>query len=710
MYNTQISRLAWLFAPSAENVSFAIRCCVSIALALYLAFRLQLDNAYWVFINVAILIQPLPGFLVVRGFARLLGTFVAGAVSIALIAAFAQSYMLFSVALVGWVSLMVFCASLFRNNLSYGFVLAGYVTMIVGVRAMSDPATVFSVAVARTAETALAAVVAAFVSVLLAPGTTARKYLAARVAALRAIGTQFGRLERDPDEAPAAAGAGEDDPRSPHPDLHRLVETTLSLEQTRRYARYDEPRFAEHDRLARRLDYELLALVSAMASLQVYLAKFGRGVDRRPLQALDEAADLMARDPDDTGALRRAFGQAYTRILETARADRANDRRRSLVDWVVISRALDLASRMRAAVVKHEMLLTERGAGRRTRRSRPEFAVPVSVRESLRTTARAAVAMGIGAAIWATHAEPALNGMMVLMAVLTTLFALGDNPVGGARGFGIGAACAGVAAFVVNFVLLPAVNGYVMLMVVLLPFVFVAALAMATPRLALVGRISLVTFGLLVHPDNNARQDFVSFAEALIGAELAVFLALAAFTLILPVSSRGLLRERLAGMFGELARGFTGSRERFETRVYDRLLRLPVAADRGETHVSARQAAFAAVNMGLEARSLRVLAARAGFGEPTRAGVRTALAELERLFAHGYPAVERVFEVQAKTNALARRMLDEAVTFTPRRRMRHGVRAAVAAELVAAALADYGLARENADGTAIRLGEADVVS
>lgn len=701
-----MSRLAWLFAPSAENISFAVRCCISVAVALYLAFWLQLDNAYWAFINTAILIQPLPGFLVVRAFARLLGTFVAGVVSIALIALFAQSYFMFSAALVGWISLMVFCASLFRNNLSYGFVLAGYVTAIVGVRAMSDPSAVFSVAVARTAETALAAVVAAFVSVLLAPGVTARKYFQARIEALKALGRQCRRLERGDEDG----AADHNDLQTPHPELHELVQKTLTLEQTRQYARFDEPGFSEYDRLARRLNYELLTLVSAVASLQVYLGKFGNRVDRGPLKELDRAAALLEKDPNDTSAIKRAFGQAYGTILATARAGRRDGAQRSLVDWVVISRALDLANRMRAAVIKHGLLLAERGAGRGHRSRRNEFDAPVSLRESLRTTARAAAAMAIGASIWATHQEPALSGTMVLLAVLTTLFALGDNPSAGARGFGIGGLCAGASAFLVNFVLLPPVNSYAMLMVVLMPFVFVAALAMATPQLALIGRISLVQFALFVHPDNATRQTFVSFAESFMGAELAVILALVAFGLIFPVSPRGLLRERLAGMFGELAKGFTGSRERFETRVYDRLLRLPVAADQGETHVSARQAAFAAVNMGLEARSLRVLTTRAGFSGEIETAVHRELGELERLFERGYPAVERVFAMQTRTNALARRMLDEALTFEPRHRLRYGVRAAIAAELVAAALADYGLARENADGTAIRLGEADRVA
>jgi len=698
-----MQRLAWLFFPSGENISFAIRCCVSIALALYLAFWLHLDNAYWVFINVAILIQPLPGFLVVRAYARLIGTFIAGVMSIVLIALFAQSYFMFSAALVCWMSLMVFCASLFRNNMSYGFVLAGYVTMIVGVRAMGDPSSVFSVAVARTSETALAAVVAAFVSVLLAPGTTARKYLAARIDALKAVGRQFRRLDRSPDELPQYDG----DPNTPHPDLHDLVQKTLTLEQTRQYARFDEPAFAAHDRLARRLDYELLALVSAMASLQVYLGKFGTRVDRTPLRHIDEAAALLEADPADTTAIKHAFGNAYNRILTDARADRSSDQRRSLVDWVVISRALDMANRMRAAVIKHGLLLGERKSRSRRTTTANEFDVPVSLRESLRTTARAAVAMSIGAAIWSTHGDPALNGMMVLLAVLTTLFSLGDDPSGGARGFGIGSLCAAAAAFVVNFALLPAVNSYAMLMVVLMPFVFVAGLAMATPNLALIGRISLVTFGLLVHPDNNMRQDFVSYAEAAMGTGLAVILALLAFALILPITPRDRLRERLAGMFGELAKGFSGSRERFETRIYDRLLQLPVAADQGEVHVSARQAAFAAVNMGLEARSLRLLVERAGFSDDTRAAVQYELDRLAALFAKGYPSVDRVFESQASANTLARRLLAEALDFTPRRRLRHGIRAAVAAELVAAALADYGMARENTQGRQIMLGEPD---
>jgi hypothetical protein len=113
--------------------------------------------------------------------------------------------------------------------------------------------------------------------------------------------------------------------------------------------------------------------------------------------------------------------------------------------------------------------------------------------------------------------------------------------------------------------------------------------------------------------------------------------------------------------------------------------------------------------MGLEARALYVLANRADFAADTRSAVHQELQALEDLFKHGYPSLKRVLAVQVRTHRLARRMLDEALTFTPRQRLRHGVQAGVGAELLAAALADYGLARENVDASAIRLGEADRV-
>ncbi|GEM_PF-1117164 len=690
-----MSRLQWLLAPSAENLSFALRTCISVAIALYLAFWLRLDNAYWAFINLAILIQPMPGFLVVRGVARLLGTAVAGVTSIVLIALFAQSYMLFSIALIVWVGAMVFMASLFRNNMSYGFVLAGYVTTIVAVRAMADPNTVFHVAVARTAETALAAVVAATVSVLLAPATTARKYLRGRIEAMQALGGYLAERARSAATASDIEAETHDRTQSGRVETtswFELVAKTISLEHTRRYARYDAPGFNQFDRLARRLNYELLSLVSSIASLETYIARSDTSVNRRPLAELAKAAAHVQNDPNNTLESKSAFDQAYRRVRLSVRE--TGQQPRSIGDWVIVIRTLDLANRMRAAIVKHDILLNERGGGH-TRSRRSEFDRPIDLRGSIRTTIRAVVAMAVGALIWSTHPDPALAATMVLLSVLTTLFALGDNPVAGARGFGIATCIAGGVAFIVNFLLLPLATGFATLMLIVLPVVFVGALAMATPSYALIGRVALVIFALLVHPANGELQTFTSFAEAFMGACLAVLLALAAFTIVLPVSPRQLLRERTAMILRELAHGFSERREHFETRVYDRIQQLPIAADRGAIHSDARQAAFAAANIGVEARTLDLFAKRACFCQHSRQFVHNTLVELERLFEHGYPSPTDIKQVRADIDTLADTLLAEALVFRRYRRRLYGIRAAVGAALLACALADYADTRDD---------------
>lgn len=87
-----MQRLSWLIAPPFDSVTFALRLCLAEALALYLSMWLQLDRPYWASLEVAVMIQPMPGMAVVRGFARASGTLVAGAAGLLIVALFQQSY------------------------------------------------------------------------------------------------------------------------------------------------------------------------------------------------------------------------------------------------------------------------------------------------------------------------------------------------------------------------------------------------------------------------------------------------------------------------------------------------------------------------------------------------------------------------------------------------------------------------------------------
>lgn len=673
----------WLLAPKSADISFAIRCCLSIAIALWLAFWLQLDQAYWAMINAGLLLQPLAGAMVVKSFARVAGTVVAATVLLWFIDLFGQSYFLFSGAMVLWVGLMVFCASLFRNNLSYGFVLAGYVVVIIAVEAKPAPDEAFSFAIARTAETALAVVVISVVSVLIAPGATARKYENDRTGVIRALGRHLTRLI-------SRADATGPDPATVPDELHGLLGQTLALEQSRRYARYDHPEFVTRDRLARRLDHELLTVISSLTALHVYLRRRASAQAAPALGELRELAEHLADDPFDTAVMRRILWRTRRRLLARARGLRAG-RRATLADWVFVSRALELTNRLKATLIRHDMLLDDREqrVDRAPWHGRARFAPSYLLRHSLLIAVRAMLCLGVGTALWATHEDPILIGMMILLAVVTTLFSLMPNPIKAAWDWGVGGIYAGIAGFILNFLILPQAYSYATLMLALMPCVFVAGLAMANPRYGLIGRGFLVTLALLIRPSNTGLEPFSEFASSFIGNELGVGLAILSFLLIPPLGTKTLLRARMAGLFSDLARGFRTSRDRFETRLYDRLLALPSQSGSPDEKRDARRAAFALLMIGLNGRTLAVRAQRTGFSSALDNDVGSQLDATTQVFAGREPHASSIIERRDALETLALRMHRETQAFEQPIRRGHGIQSAVAAELMAVGLEHY---------------------
>ncbi|HET7315636.1 FUSC family protein [Salinisphaera sp.] len=695
-----MNRLAWLFAPTIDQLLFSLRLCTAIALALYLAMWLQLDRPYWSALEVAVMIQPVPGMAVVRGFSRATGTIVAGCAGLAIMAAFGQSYELSAAALALWVAFCAFWANLLRNNLSYGFAIAGFIAGVTVMLSHTLNQPPFEIAVARTSECVLAAMVTAAVNVLLAPPAGIRNYFNSRIALLRDLGREFGglaalssRASADPDQPPdnnKADGNPDDDP---HPALQALAAQTLALEQTRQYVRYEAPQFAQFDRIARRLDYDILSLISATSSLHIYLAGRTEHVDTQPVAALAEPARRLAERPEDAEDAKQAFDAAHDEIRALAREPAAHGRRRTLADYVVLSRALGLAGRGRAAMTTHGLLIAEREHPSDHIDRRSEFGQPMDLRQALRNSLRTLTAVSLGGAFWVNfHNQLPAVLMMILLSALTTIFATLPNPVAAAGGFAKGLSIAAVAAFVIDFLVLPQATSYATLMLAMLPVVFVGGLAMAMPDpgLALPGRISIVMFSLLVHVQNGMLPSFTTYIQIVLGIFGAIGLTVLAFRLVLPVSPRQRLREQMVGVFDELARDRRHSRERFETRMYDRLNALALSNIEQPYRFSARQAVLAAINIGLEARSLVVLAERIALPKALGAGVRDEMEALRSLFAGRSPgSIEQVADRARAVHDLAQRLLGHAVALESEAERRLGIRAAICAELTASALADY---------------------
>src|SRR6266478_5043269 len=100
-------------------------------LALYVAFWLELDNAYWAGTSAAIVCQPHLGASLRKGWFRMIGTLVGGVAIVTLTACFPQDRAAFLLGLALWGAACALVATLLRNFAAYAAALAGYTAAII---------------------------------------------------------------------------------------------------------------------------------------------------------------------------------------------------------------------------------------------------------------------------------------------------------------------------------------------------------------------------------------------------------------------------------------------------------------------------------------------------------------------------------------------------------------------------------------------------
>jgi uncharacterized membrane protein YccC len=168
---------------------FGLRLWVSVCLALYVAFWLELDNAYWAGTSAAIVCQPQLGASLRKGWYRMIGTVVGAIMIVVLTGCFPQNRIAFLATLALWGAGCAFAATLLRNFASYAAALAGYTAAIIAADTLGATGgantEVFMLAVTRASEICIGIVCAG----LVLAGTDlggAQRQLAASFAALAA--------------------------------------------------------------------------------------------------------------------------------------------------------------------------------------------------------------------------------------------------------------------------------------------------------------------------------------------------------------------------------------------------------------------------------------------------------------------------------------------------------------------------------------------
>ncbi|MCG5072649.1 FUSC family protein [Paraburkholderia tagetis] len=149
--------------PSLRDWLFSVKTFAASMLALYIALVFQLPRPYWAMASVYIVSNPFVGATRSKALYRALGTALGAAAAITLVPPFVETPLLFSVIVALWTGTMLYLAISDRTARSYVFMLAGYTMPLIALPTVTDPSTVFDVAIARTQEITLGIICASVV-------------------------------------------------------------------------------------------------------------------------------------------------------------------------------------------------------------------------------------------------------------------------------------------------------------------------------------------------------------------------------------------------------------------------------------------------------------------------------------------------------------------------------------------------------------------
>ncbi|TKB16028.1 MAG: FUSC family protein [Mesorhizobium sp.] len=663
-----------LTQPTRSDWIFALRTVSAGLIALLAAYALDLDHPQWAMMTVFIVAQPVAGMVLAKGFYRLLGTLAGGLAAIGIASLFGTNPWVLVTALAVWIGICTLVSSLLRNPEAYGAALAGYTAMIISLPAFGQPHLVVDLAIARCAEIVLGIVCAGVTSRLILPKLAADAIIS--------------RLKRSIlDLADYAGGAfSGGDPASLAALQRKLITDAQTLAEMRTYARLEAPSFAPRAHPVRRTIGQLLWALSAARALHTHTAPKNATLIpvRSDLQAFVGDLSETPGALDDTGpwVARLDAIAAKARDAPATPAEPGEDRVGTITRLTI---AADFAEALKQVMRGLDALRSPVSRPSRDRRQ-PALVVHRDYHAAWRNAVRAALATLLVAAFWLTTKWSEAAGTVILVAVVSSLFAARPDPVQSAWGFFTGTLLALPFAFLVGQVALPALPGFGWFTLFVVPILVPAALGMANPRHVGVATAFAINFLAFLSPHQLMTYDpgpfFAGSASILVG----ILIAIGVFIVVLPANPWVTVERISQAMREDLARLCLHERiprrSAFESLAYDRINQLmPQLQRTGRKGDPILGGSIAAVTVGLEVLRLRGAQVNSAMPHETVESIANFLRGLARelLFRrHGEP--------QTSTVAVAKQYAAGIADRSDRPEM---LQIAASLRIIAAAMEDY---------------------
>jgi uncharacterized membrane protein YccC len=591
------TQLAAAFRSATPALLFGLRLWVAVCLALYIAFWLQLDNAYWAGASAATVCQPSLGASLRKAWFRVIGTSVGGLATVLLTGCFTQDRFGFLLGLALWSAVCGLVATLLRNFASYAAALAGITAAIIASDELGAVGgangDVFILAVTRASEICIGIICAGVVLAATDFGG-ARHRLAAQIVKISveiAGGLTGTFLLVGPEQSKT------------RPVRRDLIQRVIALDPLIDEALGESSDLRPHSPELRAAVGGLLAALSGWQTAAVHLellqAEFGRreaGIVLEGIQpefcsnlsegdAADRVLDPLTWDKDCASAVRALISLPADTPSLRLLADRTAEA------LIGIRRALNGLS-----------LLVD--PARSTPGSRSVwFSVP-DLLPALVNVARIFVTIGAVELFWIATAWPSGARTLVFATIAVILFSpKADQAYSTTLSFMIGTGLAVLLAVIVKFAVLPGLSTFVgfslAIGLVLVPAGMLMARRRSTMLMAMV-----VVFLALLAPANETSYDTQEFYNSALAIVAGIAGAALAFRLLPPLAPSLRIRRLSTLSLKDMRRLIRGpiprTPHRWEGRIYDRLFAMPEQADSLQ-----RAQLLAVLSVGTEAIRLR---------------------------------------------------------------------------------------------------------
>ncbi len=542
-------RQFWL--GEAADWLFVFKTVLAAFIALWLAYRLEMQSPRTAVVTVFIVMQARTGMVVAKGFYRALGTLVGSGVSLLLVAAFAQDRGLFLAGLALWVGFLTAGATLYRNFQSYAFVLAGYTACIVGLPAALDPAHAFDIATTRLSEVMLGIGVASVVSGLVFPLSSRSLLLAAARQRFDSLMSATGRV------------IGFGIPRTEWGSLHlKAINDIMQLDSYRSFGLFEDQKTRAQNETVQQMSAELIAAASTLNLLNQHLLRVNRSAMNPVRDTLDPLLAIGVRiltaeppaAPADRLELLAQWQQEITRqipLISQTMTDQLNAKQRLALDATFLLLQQFLQELMRYGrhflalqSAEHAALIEQPPSPRRPLAER-QFWHKTDWLQPLIAALRTIIVLSIMSWFWVSTAWPKGEMALIIAVAISALFSTVPNPAKAAQQMGLGVALSIALAFGFGFMILPHLYGFLGLAVGLAPFLMLGAYLMTQPKWTGLGAGFGIFFSTLAIPGNQLQLfNYVGLVNNAITLLLAISLLIVAFFTLMPAGNR-LSRHRM---------------------------------------------------------------------------------------------------------------------------------------------------------------------